>query len=297
MGTQFASARAAACSILLSLGSCVLHPAAAQSIDYGSLEQMLGEPVTTSVTGLPNGSATSPPTWRSSAPTTSGGRATDLPGVLRHVTGVDVLRWGASGADIGIRGYNGPYSPRLLVLLNGRQVYLDQNGMTSWNAIPVELGEIRQIEIIKGPNTALFGFNASGGVINIVTYNPLYDKINTASVTFGSQTSAQGSVVATGQVGDRMAVRLSAGGFRTDEFTGTKELAEQAGLRHHDERASVAANTYIRLGDGSQIELEATHVTLHDIEVPPLWLPSYAKWNVTSLKGGSRRIPASECSR
>ncbi len=287
MGTQFASARAAACSILLSLGSCVLHPAAAQSIDYGSLEQMLGEPVTTSVTGLPQrvGDVAANLEIVSADDIRRSG-ATDLPGVLRHVTGVDVLRWGASGADIGIRGYNGPYSPRLLVLLNGRQVYLDQYGMTSWNAIPVELGEIRQIEIIKGPNTALFGFNASGGVINIVTYNPLYDKINTASVTFGSQTSAQGSVVATGQVGDRMAVRLSAGGFRTDEFTGTKELAEQAGLRHHDERASVAADAYIRLGDGSQIELEATHVTLHDIEVPPLWLPSYAKWNVTSLKGG-----------
>jgi len=33
-------------------------------------------------------------------------------------------------------------------------------GRTPWSTIPVELGVIRQIEMIKGPNTALFGFNA-----------------------------------------------------------------------------------------------------------------------------------------
>ena len=287
MATYAALARVAAGSLIVSLGAGIWHSVAAQSIDYGSLEQMLGEPVTTSTTGLPQRiSDVTANVEIVNADDIRRSGATDIPGVLRHVTGVDVLRWGTSSADVGIRGYDGPYSPRLLVLLNGRQVYLDQYGMTSWNAIPVELGEIRQIEIVKGPNTALYGFNASGGVINIVTYNPLYDKVNTASVTLGTQNSAQGSVVATGQAADRVAVRLSAGGFHTDQFTGTRALAREAGLSQHDERVSVAADTYVRLGDGSQIELEATHVTLHDIEVPPLWLPSYAKWDITSVKGG-----------
>jgi iron complex outermembrane receptor protein len=287
MATQEALACLAACSLILSLGAGLVSPAAAQTMDYESLEQMLGEPVTTSATGLPQRVSDVAANMEIvSADDIRRSGAIDLPGVLRHVTGVDVLRWGASSADIGIRGYNGPYSPRLLVLLNGRQVYLDQYGMTSWNAIPVELAEIRQIEIVKGPNTALYGFNATGGVINIVTYNPLYDKVNSATLTLGTQNSAQGSVVATGQVADRMAIRLSAGGFHTDEFAAVRDLARQAGLSQHDERVSVAADAYIRLGDGSQIELEATHVTLHDIEVPPLWLPSYAKWDVSSLKGG-----------
>lgn len=115
--------------------------------------------------------------------------ATNIPDALAHVVGVDVLRWGVSSADVSIRGYDTPYSPRLLVLVNGRQVYLDDWGRTQWDAIPVQMAEIRQIEVVKGPNTALFGFNAAAGVINIITYNPLYDTINTASVNGGTQGS------------------------------------------------------------------------------------------------------------
>jgi iron complex outermembrane receptor protein len=65
----------------------------------------------------------------------------------------------------------------LLVLLNGQQVYLDDLGRTQWYTLPVELDEIRQIEIVKGPNTALFGFNAASGVINIITYDPAHESI------------------------------------------------------------------------------------------------------------------------
>ena len=65
--------------------------------------------------------------------------------------------------------------PRLLVLINGRQVYLDDYGRTAWQTLPVQIDEIRQIEVVKGPNSALFGFNAMGGVINIITFDPLAD--------------------------------------------------------------------------------------------------------------------------
>lgn len=57
----------------------------------------------------------------------------------------------------------------------------------------VTADEIRQIEIVKGPNSALFGFNAVGGVINIVTFNPLYDDVSTGSVTGGTQNLVRGS--------------------------------------------------------------------------------------------------------
>ena len=43
----------------------------------------------------------------------------------------------------------------------------------------IDMSGVDHIEVIKGPNSALFGFNAIGGVINIVTYNPIYDKIDT----------------------------------------------------------------------------------------------------------------------
>src|SRR5690606_15436990 len=113
--------------------------------------------------------------------------AVDIPGVLQHVTGVDVLRWTNSGADVGVRGYNKVFSPRQLVLINGRQVYADYYGYTDWTTLPVELGEIRQIELVKGPDSALFGFNAVGGVINIITFAPQHDAVNFVEVRAGTQ--------------------------------------------------------------------------------------------------------------
>src|SRR5512143_2717916 len=100
----------------------IASSAHAQLIDYGALEQLFGEPVTTSVTGSPQRSSDVPATMEIiTADDIRRSGATDIPGVLRHVAGVDVLQWGANQADVSVRGYNQVYSPQLLVLIDGRQ--------------------------------------------------------------------------------------------------------------------------------------------------------------------------------
>ncbi|MHB1204701.1 MAG: TonB-dependent receptor plug domain-containing protein [Rhodospirillaceae bacterium] len=174
------------------------NAALAQSIDYGSLQQLFGEPVTTSVTGSPQRASEVPAAMEIiTADDVRRAGAYDIPGILSHATGVDVLQWTSDQADVGLRGYNQANSPRLLVLIDGRQVYADYYGFVPWSALPVEQSAIRQIEIVKGPSSALFGFNAVDGVINIVTFNPLYDEVNTVSVSGGTQDLVQGSAVAT----------------------------------------------------------------------------------------------------
>jgi hypothetical protein len=53
-----------------------------------------------------------------------------------------VRRYGVAEADVGIRGYNQPYNPRLLVLVNGRQVYSDDFGHTAWPTIARAVGRV-----------------------------------------------------------------------------------------------------------------------------------------------------------
>lgn len=258
----------------------------AQSIDYGAFEELFGEPVTTSATGTPQRRSDVPANMEIiTADDIRRSGATDIPGVLAHVVGVDVLRWGTTSADVSIRGYDSPFSPRLLVLVNGRQVYLDDWGRTEWDAIPVQLAEIRQIEIVKGPNTALFGFNAAAGVINIITYNPLYDNINTASVAGGTQGFAQGSAVVTGQFGQLGAIRLSGGGFRSDEFSGLQGIAHQHGLPQDSWQGSASADMHVRIDQDQEFELEATHSGLDHLEVVTPAIPAYGLYDISSLKG------------
>jgi outer membrane receptor for ferrienterochelin and colicins len=192
--------------------------ARAQSVDYGALEQLFGEAVTTSVTGKPQRATDAPANIEIvTQDDIRRSGATSIPEVLQFVTGVDVRFTGIANADVGIRGYNQIANPHLMVLVDGRQVYMVDYGRIVWAAIPVQLAEIRQIEVIKGPNSALYGFNAAGGVINIITYDPRKDLINTATVSGGTQDYRAGSAVATGRIGDA-GLRLSLGGFKAQDF-------------------------------------------------------------------------------
>lgn len=191
----------------------------AQQLDYGTLEQVFHEPVTTSATGQPQRASEAPVNMtiitQDDIRRTG---ATTIPDVLQYVAGVDVRRYGIADEEVGIRGYNAAYNPRLLVLVNGRQVYSDDYGRVFWPTVPVQLAEIRQIEVIEGPNSALYGFNAVSGVINIITFDPLHDRINTATLQGGTQHYWGGSAVATGQIEDRAGLRISVGGYQTQDY-------------------------------------------------------------------------------
>ena len=132
--------------------------ALAHSMDYSGLESLFNEPVTTSATGKPQRVTETPVSMEiiSSEEIRRSG-AMDIPQILRRVAGVDVARNFKGHADVNVRGFNQPFSNRLLVLINGRQVYMDNYGLTLWHSFPIQLSEIKQIEIVRGPNTSLFG--------------------------------------------------------------------------------------------------------------------------------------------
>lgn len=205
-------------------GVLVIAPAArAQEINYGALAQMFGEPVTTSATGSPQKTSQAPADMQIISPDEirrSG--ATNIPDILRYYAGIDVRSEDALGSDVSIRGYSQPFNPRLLVLINGRQVYLDDYGYTAWQTLPVQLTDIRQIEVVRGPASALFGFNAASGVINIITYDPLFDKINTLNFGLGTDGTYTGSLVSTLNESGKGGITVQLGGLRTHEFSESK---------------------------------------------------------------------------
>ena len=259
--------------------------AQAQTIDYGSLEQLFGEPITTSATGSPQKATEVPATMEIiTADDIRRSGARDIPGVLKHVSGVDVLQWGTDDSDVGVRGYDQAFSPRLLVLVDGRQVYADYYGYTPWSTIPVELAAIRQIEVVKGPNSALFGFNAVAGVINIVTYNPLYDDVNTASLTGGTQKLGQGSVVSTVKLGSVGGLRISAGGRSDDDFTTALEKSSE-GSRRGNNRGAIDVDGVFRLSDKVQLTIDASHSEADQTEFSPGLAYGYERYGTDSVKG------------
>ncbi len=250
-------ARVAVSVALVLTGMGVASTAFGQAVDYGALEELFGEPVTTSATGKPQRKSDVPVTMEIiTADDIRRSGATDIPGVLRHHAGVDVWRWSLGNADVAFRGYNQPMSPRILTLVNGRQVYLDFYGLTRWSNVPVALEEIRQIEVIKGPNSALYGFNAVSGVINIVTYNPLFDDKTSLALRGGTEQYGDGSAVVTQKIGDFGGIRLSAGGFHSDDYAvdDQEEPFETSPLRHW-----VSVDSLFQVADHVQAGAELTN--------------------------------------
>ena len=88
---------------------------------------------------------------------------------LDNLSGVNVDRpFGIFGeANVNIRGIGGNEPARQLVLLDGVPIISDDRAVVNWNSINPE--SIQKIEVLKGPNSALYGSNAMGGVIQLFT--------------------------------------------------------------------------------------------------------------------------------
>src|ERR1700722_20718549 len=139
--------RIAAALVLMSAS----HGAAAQTINYGPLEQLFGEPITTSVTGSAQRASEVPANMEIiTAEDIRRSGARDVTSALRNVVGVDLMQFGNDNTEVSVRGYDQPFAANLLVLINGRQVYEDTYSQKPWRALPVELADIRQIELVKG---------------------------------------------------------------------------------------------------------------------------------------------------
>jgi iron complex outermembrane receptor protein len=273
-----------ACAAAIAFAACA-GEADGQSMDYSSLQALFGEPVTTSATGSPQ-RASDVPASMIIVPQGDIRRsgAYDIPDVLDHLVGLDVLQWTDDYSDVSVRGYDQAGSSRLLVLVDGRQVYADYYGFTPWSTLPVELDAIQQIEVVKGPNSALFGFNAVGGVINIITANPLYDDLNTATVSIGTQGLAEGSAVGTFKVADGAAIRLELGG-RTDNDFSTAAPDFFSSVRRGNDRGSANLRGEFQITDNIEFGLEGTHSQVDEVEVTPVNVPDYVHYDTNSLKG------------
>ena len=153
--------------------------------------------------------------------------ASSLPEVLALAPGMDVMALTAGQADVSIRGFNRRLSNKVLVLVDGRSVYLDFIGSVVWESVPVTLEEIDRIEIIRGPGSAIYGANAFGGVVNIITKapgDPATD--NQVHVSTGSAGSNRGSGLVSGREGN-LGYRVSAQVHNKDRWAREVDLLER----------------------------------------------------------------------
>ncbi len=119
--------------------------------------------------------------------------ASDLAAVLTEQTGIHFQEGHPSGAGVMLQGLG---AERVLVLMDGQPVVGRISGNFDLSRIPVAM--VERVEVVKGPQSTLYGSEAMGGVINIVTRGATADQWSgTASVTGGSDQRRDGTLGAT----------------------------------------------------------------------------------------------------
>ncbi len=94
---------------------------------------------------------------------------TSVPELLRLAPGVQVAQINGTKWAVSVRGFNGLYSNKLLVLIDGRTIYNPIFAGVTWDSEDLMVENIDRIEIVRGPGGAAWGANAVNGVINVVT--------------------------------------------------------------------------------------------------------------------------------
>ena len=152
--------------------------------------------------------------------------------LLRAVPGLNVVQMSARDVNLTSRQATSTVATSQLALLDGRSIYLDFFGLILWDFLPTNLNDIKQIEVVRGPASAVWGANALSGVVNIITKSPRetpattnvtlsagwFDR-NAGSTAGRGVGSLYGASVSTSQVvNDQWSYRLSAGYFHSDPF-------------------------------------------------------------------------------
>jgi outer membrane receptor protein involved in Fe transport len=143
---------------------------------------------------------------------------------------MNITQTSARDFNITMRGATSTLATSQLALLDGRSLYLDFFGFVAWDLLPVNPNELRQIEVIRGPASAVWGANALNGVINFISKTPRElhgDSVTISAGMFGRKVNGRdddaGALFSVNgtharAVNDRWAYKISAGAYSSDAF-------------------------------------------------------------------------------
>jgi iron complex outermembrane receptor protein len=180
-----------------------------------------------------------------------------VPGLtFRNTTG------GPAQAEVAMRGFGENSHGRVLVMLNGRKLNRPDMRGINWLQIPVE--NVERVEVIRGPNSVMYGDHAVAGVINIITKGGSEELEISVSGTGGSF----------GLNRERVGVSGSQGGVK---FSLSGEHTAEEGYRDRSAYRSIAGGASGDWSVGTVAGMTATlSYTRLNFELPgALWEDEY----------------------
>lgn len=143
---------------------------------------------------------------------------------LSQAKGIDFASAGLYDKRISARGFNNQFNSRMISMLDGRLATLPGSGLPQAGLLPTSTLDMKAVELVIGPASALYGPNAHTGVINILTKSP-WDESG-ASITLRGGTQANIDVAArvAGTIYEDFGYKFNAQYLRANDFEPDRNL-------------------------------------------------------------------------
>ena len=138
---------------------------------------------------------------------------------LSAMKGVDYTDNGINEKRISTRGFNNQFSSRMLSLVDGRLAQMPINGLPLGGQLPTPSLDVKSVEVVAGPASALYGANAHTGVIHVLTKSPWDESGVSMLVRGGTQQLLDGSARVAGTVNKDFGYKFTGELFRGMDFT------------------------------------------------------------------------------
>ncbi|QQR72903.1 MAG: TonB-dependent receptor [Holophagales bacterium] len=143
--------------------------------------------------------------------------ADDAGDLLRNVPGLNVAQMSARDIQVSGRESTNSLATGQLVLLDGRSLYLDFFGFVAWDFVPLDFSELKQVEVVRGPGSAVWGANAFSGVINLITKSPK-EMVGTRLTLGGGELGTMYGSLSHAGVSGKLGYKLSGAYYEQDPY-------------------------------------------------------------------------------
>ncbi|HEV7668860.1 MAG TPA: TonB-dependent receptor [Thermoanaerobaculia bacterium] len=142
-----------------------------------------------------------------------------LPKLLEFTPGAEVTQSGIYDFNFNTRGFNSSLNRRVATLIDGRDPSVPFLGAQEWAAVSFPLDDIAQAELVRGPSAALYGANASSGVLNLITRRPKDSRGLLLRLTGGELSTFNVDGRYAGAINDATYFKVMAGLRQSGDFT------------------------------------------------------------------------------
>jgi len=141
--------------------------------------------------------------------------------VADHVAalpGIDVARGGLMRSNIVARGFNNIFSGAMMTMIDNRFAFVPSLRVNIPYLNPTTMEDIERIEVVLGPGAALYGPNATSGVMALFTKSPFASQGTTITLDGGNQSVLRGSFRTAWAPTPKFGFKVTYEGFRGKEW-------------------------------------------------------------------------------